>query len=116
MADQRGADDTPFRTDFIDYPTGWRIQKETPGLEHHPDCSSVEGSNGGMGGPAFLCDCAAMPVEWARRAIEMEPEREAEIMATLQRYLPGGPDPSGPSVPGNTDDTSSGRIGPERQT
>lgn len=70
----------PVRTDFIDYPTGWRIQSETPGLEHHPDCSALVGG--------FLCDCAAMPVEWARRAIEQEPEREAEIRETLQGYLP----------------------------
>lgn len=78
-----------FRTDFIDYPTGWLIQKEVGHkLEHDPACSSVPGHTGGMSGPAFLCDCAAMPVEWARRAIEMEPEREAEIRQTLQRYLP----------------------------
>lgn len=81
------AGDQPVRTDFIDYPTAWRIQEETT-LEHHPGCSSVEGSNGGMGGPGFLCDCAAMPTEWARRAIEQEPEREAEIRETLQGYLP----------------------------
>jgi hypothetical protein len=69
------------RTDFIDFPTGWRIVKEQP-LEHHAECSFV--TTGG----AMLCDCAAMPVEWARRAIEQEPEREAEIQQTLQRYLP----------------------------
>lgn len=69
----------PIRTDFIDFPTAHRIAKEIAGkAEHHPECSS----------PALLCDCAAVPVEWARRAIAQEPEREAEITATLQRYLP----------------------------
>ena len=78
-----------LRTDFIDYPTAWAIQKEVGDkLEHDPACSSVPGSNGGMGGPGFLCDCAAMPTEWARRAIEQEPEREAEIRRALQPYLP----------------------------
>lgn len=73
----------PLRTDFIDFPTAWRICVETEGkAEHHPDCSFAT-THG-----TFLCDCAAMPVEWARRAIEQEPEREAEIRATLQRYLP----------------------------
>lgn len=69
-----------MRTDFIDYPTGWEIQREVGDkLEHHPRCSALAG---------MLCDCAAMPVEWARRAIELEPEREADIRQALQRYLP----------------------------
>lgn len=69
----------PVRTDFIDYPTGWRIQREVgDDLDHHPRCSS----------PVFLCDCGAMPKEWARRAIAQEPHREADIRETLQTYLP----------------------------
>lgn len=78
-----------MRTDFIDYPTGWEIQREVgTQLEHDPRCSSVPQADVPLAGPAFLCDCAAVPVEWARRAIELEPEREAEIRETLQRYLP----------------------------
>lgn len=75
------------RTDFIDYPTAWAIQRHVE-LEHHPDCSSIEASIGGRGGAGFLCDCAAMPVEWARRAIQQEPERKADITEALQPYLP----------------------------
>ena len=68
-----------MRTDFIDFPTAWEIQHDVGDqLEHHPKCSA----------PAFLCDCAAVPTEWARRAIELEPEREDEIRVALQRYLP----------------------------
>ncbi len=49
--------------DFLDYPTGWAIQRGYQ-LDHDPRCSSVEGSNGGMGGPAFLCDCGAIEIKW----------------------------------------------------
>lgn len=78
-----------MRTDFIDFPTGWEIQREVGSqLEHDPRCSSVPQADMPLAGPGFLCDCAAMPVEWARRAIELEPEREAEIKETLQEYLP----------------------------
>lgn len=78
-----------MRTDFIDFPTGWEIQREVGDkLEHDPRCSSVPQDGVPLAGPAFLCDCAAMPTEWARRAIELEPEREAEIKVALQRYLP----------------------------
>lgn len=73
----------PVRTDFIDFPTAHRIAREIEGkAEHHPECSAVQTAG------ALLCDCAAVPVEWARRAIEQEPDREAEIRETLQRYLP----------------------------
>jgi hypothetical protein len=73
----------PVRTDFIDFPTAHRIAREIEGkAEHHPKCSAVQTSGG------LLCDCAAVPVEWARRAIKQEPHREAEIRATLQDYLP----------------------------
>lgn len=45
--------------DFIDYPTGWAIQKR--GLAHVDDrCSAVQT------GGAMLCDCDALPTEWAR--------------------------------------------------
>lgn len=74
------------RTDFIDFPTAWRIQEEP--LEHHPRCSSVPQEDEPLAGPGLLCDCAAMPIEWARRAIEQEPDRENEIRETLQGYLP----------------------------
>jgi hypothetical protein len=77
------------RTDFIDFPTAWGIQREVGELlEHHPKCSSVPQEDQPLAGPMLLCDCAAMPTEWARRAIAQEPEREAEIRQTLQGYLP----------------------------
>jgi hypothetical protein len=62
-----------MRTDFIDYPTAWEIQKSDgfEQLPHHPKCSSVKGSNGGMGGPGLLCDCGELEKEWKRR-IEQE--------------------------------------------
>jgi hypothetical protein len=51
------------RRDFLDYPTAWAIQES--GIEHlSPDCSAVPGSNGGMGGPFFLCDCGAIEARW----------------------------------------------------
>lgn len=44
--------------DFIDYPTGWTIQKA--GLEHADQrCSAVQT------GGALLCDCDALPLKWA---------------------------------------------------
>lgn len=50
--------------DYIDYPTAWAIQ--FAGLTHlDARCSAVEGSHGGMGGPAFLCDCGAVEARWA---------------------------------------------------
>lgn len=52
-------------SDFLDFPTAWKIQKEIGHtLDHHPDCSSVEGSNGGMGGGMWLCDCGAIQRHW----------------------------------------------------
>lgn len=74
-----------IRTDFIDYPTGFRIQEETPDLSHHERCSA----------PVFLCDCGAMPREWARRAKEQEPDRADAIDAELRRYLPSEGDDRG---------------------
>lgn len=45
--------------DFIDYPTGWAIQRA--GLEHVDSrCSAVQTEG------ALLCDCNALPLEWAR--------------------------------------------------
>lgn len=56
-----------MRTDFLDYPTAWAIQNEVgPTLDHHPHCSSVPGWHP-MAGPAFLCDCDAVKLEWERR-------------------------------------------------
>jgi hypothetical protein len=50
----------PVREDFIDLPTGWRLQRE--GVQHTDDrCSAVQ-TNGGM-----LCDCGAIETEWSRR-------------------------------------------------
>lgn len=58
-----GVSDAPVREDFIDFPTGWRIQNE--GVEHvDPKCSAAQ-TNG-----AFLCDCGAIETEWKRRVAE----------------------------------------------
>lgn len=52
----------PVREDMLDFPTAWRIQKETT-LEHLPNCSSVPGWHP-MAGPAFLCDCGSVQLAW----------------------------------------------------
>lgn len=51
---------TELRTDFIDYPTGWKLQKEigTDSPPHHPECSAH--TTGGI----FLCDCNAIKRHW----------------------------------------------------
>lgn len=51
-----------FDYDFLDFPTGWRIQRERA-LEHHPRCSSVPGWDP-ISGPHFLCDCGAIQREF----------------------------------------------------
>jgi len=52
--------------DYLDFPTAWAIQKDRgPSLSHHPKCSSVPGWHP-LSGPAFLCDCDAVPNEWER--------------------------------------------------
>jgi hypothetical protein len=62
----------PVREDFIDFPTGWRIQDE--GVEHtDPRCSAVQ-ANG-----AFLCDCGAIETEWKRRVAAQQLAR-GEVM------------------------------------
>ena len=105
-----GPERVPVRTDFIDFPTAWRIQREVgEQLEHHPRCSSVPQDDEPLAGPGLLCDCAAMPTEWARRAIEQEPDREADIRATLQRYLPENMRASSSEAEASDD----GSIGPE---
>ncbi len=56
-----------IRFDMIDFPCAWEIQNTVGAtLAHDPKCSSVEGSNDGMGGPGFLCDCGAIIREWFR--------------------------------------------------
>lgn len=70
-----------MRTDFIDYPTAWEIMK-TSTLKHDLDCSTVAAD-------FILCDCEAMPLEWARRASEAEPERREAIYEFVKDYLPG---------------------------
>jgi hypothetical protein len=69
-----------MRTDFLDYPTAWAIQKEVgTTLEHHPRCSSVPGWDP-ISGPGFLCDCGAVEREWERRRAlpEAAPPRSPE--------------------------------------
>ena len=47
-----------IRTDMLDFPTAWKIQRECQ-LEHHANCSSVPGWHP-MSGPGMLCDCGAV--------------------------------------------------------
>ena len=50
-----------MRTDFLDFPTAWDIQREVGHqLPHDELCSSVYSA-------AFLCDCGAIPNEWEKR-------------------------------------------------
>lgn len=58
------------RFDFLDFPTAWAIQ-EADDLPHNDKCSSTPGSNGGMGGSAFLCDCGAVTARWAYLRAEL---------------------------------------------
>lgn len=55
-----------LRTDFLDFPTAWAIQRRVE-LQHDPLCSSVESDEHPLKGPFFLCDCRAVPAEWERR-------------------------------------------------
>jgi len=66
----------PFRADFIDYPTGWRIQKHY-GIEHGtPKCSAVQ-SDG-----AFLCDCGGVAIRWAE-LVEAQGDPRPDIARDL---------------------------------
>jgi hypothetical protein len=66
----------PVRTDFIDFPTGWRIQDE--GLTHtDARCSAVQT------GGAMLCDCSALPLEWAARVAH-----QTGVRPDVSSYLP----------------------------
>ena len=59
-----------MRTDMLDFPTAWAIQREMrPELnpeQHHRRCSSVPGWSP-ISGPGLLCDCGAVVREWERR-------------------------------------------------
>ena len=59
--------------DYLDFPTGWRIQRECQ-LEHDARCSSVPGWDP-ISGPHFLCDCGALEREFQRlRLIARTPD------------------------------------------
>lgn len=62
---------TRVRTDFLDFPTAWRIQGA--GVACAPDCSAVV-FNGG-----FLCDCGAVRAEWERLVKEGDPSDHTAI-------------------------------------
>lgn len=51
-----------MRTDILDFPTAWEIQK-TKELKHHEKCSSVLGHHS-LSGPHFLCDCGVVEKYW----------------------------------------------------
>ena len=70
-----------LRTDRLDAETAWGIQHQTYGkLRHHVGCRSLVA--------VLLCNCPALPLEWARRAIQQEPERETEILTILKSSMP----------------------------
>ena len=80
----------PVRTDFVDYPTAWRIQTEigTTSPPHLYECSCVEkpGVTGvdRLAGPGLLCDCAWILVVWRQKVKEqtgVEPELYADHAA-----------------------------------
>ena len=54
---------------YIDFPAAWQMQREG-GIAHARRCSSVPGWHP-MSGPALLCDCGALAVEFARRRVEL---------------------------------------------
>lgn len=56
----------------LDFPTAWKIQRETT-LDHDPECSSNPEHPSGMGGPHWLCDCGAVRREWERLADSGKP-------------------------------------------
>lgn len=66
-------------TEFLDFPTAWRIQRTTK-LVHHRRCSSVPGWHP-LSGPAFLCDCGAVEREW--EATRPRPEHEYDMVRHL---------------------------------
>jgi hypothetical protein len=63
-----------MRTDFLDFPTAWDIQREVGHeLPHDELCSSVYSV-------AFLCDCGAVPNEWDRRRQLLEaPSGQSDV-------------------------------------
>lgn len=73
MSESRPLEMQVFDRDFLDFPTAWRIQRERPGLDHHPRCSSVPGWDP-ISGPAFLCDCGAIQREF--RLMRGEPSHD----------------------------------------
>ncbi len=64
--------------DFIDYPTGWAIQKAGVLKHTDPRCSAVQT------GGAMLCDCNALPLEWARLKTAHD---GSDGLALAARYL-----------------------------
>jgi hypothetical protein len=70
------SDDERFRTDFLDFPTAWRVQRL--GLEHATrKCSAVQGDG------AFLCDCGAVAIRWAELV-----EAQGDPRPDIVHYLP----------------------------
>ena len=71
--------------DFIDYPTGWAIQRM--GLEHSDPRCSAEQTGGAM-----LCDCKALVYKWAELKWQHErvggAERERKsVLREVERAL-----------------------------
>jgi hypothetical protein len=65
-----------MRTDFIDLPTAWELQREIGhDLNAHrdPECSAV------LSEGALLCDCGAIGLKWKDHGGE-----------DWERYLPNG--------------------------
>ncbi len=67
-----------MRTDFIDMPTAWELQRSigsTRDAHRHDLCSAVN-SDG-----ALLCDCGAIGIKWREEGGQ-----------DWERYLPSGED------------------------
>lgn len=64
--------------DFIDYPTGWAIQRR--GLDRHWDqCSAAQT------GGAMLCDCTSLIYSWAE--LKWKHERDKAFREAAERAL-----------------------------
>lgn len=67
--------------DFIDYPTGWAIQRAHDDLPHWLACSAKQ-TNGGM-----LCDCTALVYKWSELKWKHERAKAAaEVVSGVRAW------------------------------
>lgn len=78
---QSDASAEALRTDMLDFPTAWKIQKNIgESLKHHEKCSSVPGHDP-ISGAGFLCDCGAIENYWMG-------QRDRAALATPVGWMP----------------------------